>query len=72
MVQTFCIMADDLVGIVGLALRLNLPRQWLTAEADAGRIPFLQAGRRRLFSVTGVRSALAKRAAKGDPQPVDK
>lgn len=56
-------MSDDLVTVHGLAQRLRLSRSWLIAEADAGRLPFLRADRRRLFSVEAVRQALAKRAA---------
>ena len=48
---------------VRLAARLKIPRSWLLAEADAGRIPYLQVKRTRLFNVDAVRRALAERAA---------
>ncbi len=48
-----------------LAQRLRpygLTRQWLEAEAEAGRIPSLKAGRRLLFDVQAVERALIARA----------
>ena len=56
-------MGDELLNIVGLAANLHLPRVWLNAEADAGRIPCLCVGRQRLFNVSAVRTVLAERAA---------
>ena len=53
----------QIVSLDELARQLNLSRRWLRAEAAAGRIPFLKAGRQRLFSIEAVRSALAERAA---------
>jgi hypothetical protein len=54
---------ERLAGIRELARDLNLPTTWLRAEAEAGRIPSLRAGRRRLFNVAAVRSVLLRRAA---------
>ncbi|MBE7465608.1 MAG: hypothetical protein HS116_19205 [Planctomycetes bacterium] len=54
---------DDLYNLAALAIRLNLSREWLAAEADAGRLPCLRVGRRRLFSLKAVRAELAIRAA---------
>ena len=54
---------DALRNSHGLARELRLPREWLTAEADAGRIPCLRVGRHRLFNVAAVRAALAEQAA---------
>lgn len=49
---------------------LGLPLEWLRREADSGRVPCVRAGRRRLFDVQAVRSALEAAAAvnaeKGD------
>jgi len=45
------------------ASTLGVPRTWLRREADAGRIPCLRIGRRRLFDVESVREALRNRAA---------
>ena len=56
-------MNDDLTNLVGLSNRLRLPCQWLKSKAEAGRIPSLRVGRRRLFSVSAVRSAIANLAA---------
>jgi len=44
------------------AMRLGVPRAWFRREADAGRVPFLGVGRRRLFDVETVRLALLDRA----------
>lgn len=44
------------------AARLGLPAAWLRAEADAGRVPVLRAGRQRLFNVEDVERALVERA----------
>ena len=54
---------DTLRNIHGLARELNLPREWLVSEADAGHLPCLRIGHRRLFNVDAVRRALAERAA---------
>jgi hypothetical protein len=56
---------DNLVNIIGLARILRLPAKWLKAEAKAGRIPSLVAGRHLLFSPQAVHHALLERAAKG-------
>ena len=53
----------QLVSVRGLANRLRLPVAWLKAEAEAGRIPSLRAGRRLLFNATAVERALLDRAA---------
>ena len=43
----------------------GLTAVWLKAEAEAGRIPCLMAGRRMLFDVEAVEAALLRRASKG-------
>jgi hypothetical protein len=56
------------VSALRLAGELGLPLAWVKTEADAGRIPCLRAGRRRLFNVEAVRRALdgrGRRRAKG-------
>ncbi len=55
----------DLCSIHSLARRLRLDENWLRIEADAGRLPCLQAGRKRLFSERAVREALARMAGAG-------
>lgn len=55
-----------LVNLRELARHLRLSASWLKAEANAGRIPSLKAGNRRLFNVEAVRRTLAHRAAEGD------
>jgi hypothetical protein len=46
-----------------MARRLRVTNAWLRAEADAGRVPCLRAGKRYLFSPEAVERILAERAA---------
>lgn len=46
-----------------LAYVLNLPADWLKAEAEAGRLPCLRVGERLLFDRPAAEQALAERAA---------
>lgn len=46
-----------------VASTLGLPREWLRREAEAGRIPALSIGRRRVFNPDAVAHALLKRAS---------
>ncbi|MFT4593580.1 MAG: hypothetical protein ACI9JK_001292 [Phycisphaerales bacterium] len=55
-----------IVSIDGLSESLQLSKRWLHAEAKAGRIPSLIAGKRRLFNIDAVQQCLAKRAAKNN------
>ena len=50
-----------LVNLHELSERSGLPLAWLRREADAGRLPCLRAGRRRMFDMDAVVAALAKR-----------
>ncbi|MCC5822629.1 MAG: helix-turn-helix domain-containing protein [Phycisphaerales bacterium] len=45
--------------------RLGVPRAWLRREADAGRIPCLMVGRRRMFNLEAVRETLEHRSGAG-------
>ena len=51
------------VSTIKLSNELGLPLAWLKAEGQAGRIPSLKVGRRRLFDADSVRRILAERAA---------
>ena len=53
----------NLVNLNRLAIELNLPREWLRAEAQAGRLPCLRVGRKLLFNAVAVELVLGKRAA---------
>jgi hypothetical protein len=53
---------DSLIPLNIMARRLRVPVAWLRAEADAGRIPHLRAGRAILVSPVAVASALGARA----------
>jgi hypothetical protein len=50
------------VGAERAARSLGVPQAWLRAEAEAGRVPSIVAGRRRLFDLDQVRRALNERA----------
>jgi excisionase family DNA binding protein len=57
-----------LVPLGEMAERLRVPRSWLKAEADAGRLPHLKAGARVLFDAQVVEALLHERAIqKGAP-----
>ena len=66
-------MCERLHTLRMLARRLRpygLSMAWLRAEAEAGRIPSLRAGRRLMFNVAAVEQALLERAGtihKKDP-----
>ena len=49
-----------------MALQLGVSQKWLKAEAEAGRIPCLKAGRTLLFNPEAVFEVLAERARSGD------
>ena len=57
-----------LLSLPSLADAMKLPRRWLKAEADAGRIPHFRVGHRYRFDLHAVESALAERAQKGGPR----
>ena len=49
------------IPLTVLSEQAGLPAAWLKAEADAGRIPCLRAGRRLMFDAEAVKKALADR-----------
>ena len=49
-----------------LANALNLPVSWIKAEAQAGRLPCIRAGRRLMFDPALVRASLAERSRGGN------
>jgi excisionase family DNA binding protein len=53
-----------LLSLPALAEALNLPEEWIKAEAEAGRIPHLRIGKRYRFNSEAVIRTLAERAAK--------
>lgn len=52
-----------------LAVRLGVERGWLIAEAEAGRIPGVRAGRTYLFDVEAVERVLLERARSVEEVP---
>ena len=46
------------------AAQLGVPVNWLRQEADAGRVPCLRVGRRRLFSVPDLQRILLELTAR--------
>jgi hypothetical protein len=59
-------MPEVFVPLHEAATRLGVPAAWLKAQAKAGRVPHLAAGRRILFNVALVQQALLSRASKHD------
>lgn len=55
-------------GLADRFRRFGLSKAWLKAEAEAGRIPSLRAGRRLLFDPEAVEAALLERAAARAPE----
>ena len=53
---------ETFISVQCLAQRLGLPVAWLKAEAEAGRIPSLPAGRRLVFKPEVVEQAVMERA----------
>lgn len=58
-------ITSELLSLLRMARRLGVTQQWLRAEADAGRVPCLKAGKRYLFNADAVQQALADKAAQG-------
>ena len=59
------------VSVETVSVKTGLPMAWLKAEAEAGRIPSLKAGRQRLFNLNAVEQALLQRGSsfeQGDQQ----
>ncbi len=54
-----------LLPLYAVARRLHVPQNWLRAEAEAGNIPHLKAGRAILFNPDIVEKLLIERASKG-------
>lgn len=50
------------IPIGQMAHRLGVPTAWLKREADAGRLPCLRVGQRRMFAPDAVRAELDRRA----------
>lgn len=50
------------IPLHALSRRLGLPESWIKAEAKAGRIPSLRAGRRLMFNPDTVERILIERA----------
>lgn len=53
----------NLLSLPALADALALPKDWIKAEAEAGRIPHLKIGQRYRFNHEAVVRVLAERAA---------
>ena len=54
-------MSAKLLTLDQLSDCTGLPAAWLKREADAGRLPCIRAGRRRMFDLAAVLKALAER-----------
>jgi len=60
-----------LIPLSVTASRLHVPATWLRAEAEAGRIPHLRAGKRLLFDLVVVERILLERARIISPVPIN-
>jgi excisionase family DNA binding protein len=56
----------QLLTLREVARHLRVTTSWLKREVDAGRIPHLRAGARRLFSLGAVEKILVERAASAE------
>jgi hypothetical protein len=54
-------MDATLLTLNQLSEHTGLPAAWLKREADAGRLPCIRAGRRRMFDLAAVLKMLAQR-----------
>jgi hypothetical protein len=64
-------MADkspEFESLDAVAIRLGIPMAWLRREVEAGRIPHLDCGARRLFNADEVRKSLLQRIAASAPK----
>ncbi|HOQ88164.1 MAG TPA: hypothetical protein PLQ89_20865 [Phycisphaerae bacterium] len=59
-----------LLPLAAMARRVFVAPSWLRSEAEAGRIPHLQAGRTILFDPDAVEAVLLERARAGTAEPV--
>lgn len=57
-------MEAKLLTLNELSERTGLPVAWLRREADAGRLPCINAGRRRMFQIASVLKSLAQLQSK--------
>ncbi len=54
---------QQLLTARGIARHFGLPLDWIVKKADAGQLPHLRVGRRRLFNAEAVRQALLRAAS---------
>ncbi len=57
--------SQQIVSLEELSRRLKLSKAFIRREAKAGRIPWIRAGRRRVFNAAAVEAAIARQAAEG-------
>ncbi|MEO1529307.1 MAG: hypothetical protein AAFX06_28130 [Planctomycetota bacterium] len=57
---------NEPLGLVGMALELGVPREWLREQADAKRVPHVKAGKRYLFNREATLKAVSMLAAKSN------
>ncbi len=56
-------MGEHIITAEEVAAHVQLPVDWLKAEARAGRLPHLKIGRRLYFNLAAVENSLLQRAA---------
>lgn len=57
------------VNLAALSAAVHLPRKWLREQAESSLIPCLRVGRKLLFHIPAVRSAIAELAAQSRIEP---
>lgn len=63
-------LSESFLPVRQAAVRLGVPAAWLRAEANAGRVPHLRAGRRVLVNPRVVEQVLMDRARKAGAEEV--
>lgn len=58
-------MSTQFYRISEISRLTRLPVAWLKREADAGRLPCIRAGRRRMFDLEAVLKSLRERQESG-------
>jgi hypothetical protein len=68
--MTLTTTRPKLLPLGPMARYLRVPAKWLRAEAEAGRVPHLKAGKALLFDRKTVERVLVERACRGGPPHV--
>jgi hypothetical protein len=64
-------VSELLLPLARAARRFGVPQAWLKNQADAGLLPCLHAGNRRLFNIVALEAALAALAERQSEEVAD-